>query len=232
MRGGTRVEEITPNEAETMSAVGLLKFTLLNTLKASPRSTTLIRSVIGIPLCRAKSVWKKPGPVNRQPSTTTQETELPLKLYGTTLSTGERRVSAAIIEVREGATKTGTYYPGNEVIDRVFLKEVHPQEVILDNRRSNTTESLKIVWASAPSGPSGLTPAGRQPVKQVAPASAGDSARAPVASRARQAAITDASRSFGPISMCTVVGRGSRLGSAGSATSADSPMTVSAIPSG
>src|SRR6185436_17999877 len=42
---------------------GLLKFTLLKTLNASPRSSSLRRSVSGKTLCKAKSVWKKPGPV-------------------------------------------------------------------------------------------------------------------------------------------------------------------------
>src|SRR5207247_2402266 len=63
IRGGTRVDVITPNEAEVEVAVGLLKFTVLKMLNASPRSSSLRRSVSGKTLCRAKSVWKKPGPV-------------------------------------------------------------------------------------------------------------------------------------------------------------------------
>src|SRR5689334_21069929 len=63
MRGGTRVELITPKEAEVWVAFGWLKFTLLKTLKASPRISNLMRSVMAKILCRAKSVWKKPGPV-------------------------------------------------------------------------------------------------------------------------------------------------------------------------
>ncbi len=104
------------------------------------------------------------------PTDTALETALPLKLFGTTLSSGDRQLSAAIIEVREGAAKTRTYYPGDEVIDNVVLKEVRRQEVILDNRRANTTESLRISWASTSSGPA-LAPTGPG-IRQAAAAAA------------------------------------------------------------
>jgi type II secretory pathway component PulC len=104
------------------------------------------------------------------PADSAQETALPLKLFGTTLSSGDRQLSAAIIEVREGAAKTRTFYPGDEVIDNVVLKEVRRQEVILDNRRANTTESLRISWASSSSGPA-LAPT-RPNVRQAAAAAA------------------------------------------------------------
>jgi len=109
---------------------------------------------------------EKPVEVAAPPPTSTQETDLPLTLFGTTLSRGEREVSAAIIEVRDGGTKTGTYFPGNEVMQGVFLQEIRRQEVILKNTRSNTTESLKIVWMSsaASSGPANSGTIGRQAV--------------------------------------------------------------------
>src|SRR5690242_14890364 len=63
MRGGTRTEVITPSDADVKVLVGWLKFTLLNTLNASPRNSNRARSLIAKVLCRAKSVWKNPGPV-------------------------------------------------------------------------------------------------------------------------------------------------------------------------
>ncbi len=102
------------------------------------------------------------------PSTATQETALPLKLFGTALSTGDRRLSAAIIEVRDGPVLTKTFFPNDEVINQVFLKEVRPQEVILENRRSNTLESLRIVWASASAAP-GLALAGQTARQAMSP---------------------------------------------------------------
>src|SRR5438128_10743055 len=60
---GTRNEEITPKDADVDVTFGGLKFALLNTLNASPRNSTRQRSVILTTLCKAKSVWKNPGPV-------------------------------------------------------------------------------------------------------------------------------------------------------------------------
>src|SRR5262245_5100969 len=63
MRGGTRTELITPNEAFVSVAFGWLKFTLLKTLNASARTSTFTRSLTEISLCSEKSVSKNPGPV-------------------------------------------------------------------------------------------------------------------------------------------------------------------------
>src|SRR6476620_11853070 len=63
MRGGTRAELITPNDAEVRVAVGWLKFTLLKTLNASARTSIFTRSLTGNTLWSEKSVSKNPGPV-------------------------------------------------------------------------------------------------------------------------------------------------------------------------
>jgi type II secretory pathway component PulC len=120
---------------------------------------------------RFKRGEKPAAPIAPAPDAAVVETKLPLKLSGTALSRGSRVLSAAIIEVREGGTKTATFYPNDEVIDNVFLREVRPQEVILDNRRNNTTESLKILWVSeiSPGGAAAPGQLVRQPFAAAAP---------------------------------------------------------------
>jgi type II secretory pathway component PulC len=49
-----------------------------------------------------------------------------------------------MIEVQQGARTMQTYYIGEEVVESVFLKEVLSKEVILDNRRTNALEHLRM----------------------------------------------------------------------------------------
>ncbi len=91
---------------------------------------------------------KKPEAAPPPPTETTEETTLPLKLFGTSLSEGPSPRAAAIIDVREGEKMgTKTFYLGDEVTSDVTLKEVRAASVILDNRRNNRLELLEINWA-------------------------------------------------------------------------------------
>ena len=77
----------------------------------------------------------------------TEETTLPLKLFGTALSEGPSPRAAAIIDVRDGSVSgTRTFYLGDEVMENVVLEEVRAQSVVLDNRRDNRRELLQIDW--------------------------------------------------------------------------------------
>ncbi len=82
------------------------------------------------------------------PSETAVETSLPLTLIGATTSGGDDPLGTAIIEVRERGTTTKTYYLGEEVVDRVFLRKVLPREVLLENKRTNRLETLSLSFAS------------------------------------------------------------------------------------
>lgn len=73
----------------------------------------------------------------------TEETKLPLKLLGTTVSGEHDTFAVAIIEVRQGAPRTKAFYLGQEIMPRVFLAEVRRKEVVLDNRINNRFENLK-----------------------------------------------------------------------------------------
>ncbi len=74
----------------------------------------------------------------------TEETQLPLTLRGTTVSGELDPYAVAIIEVREKGALTKAFYLNQEVISSVFLVEVRRKEVVLDNRRNNRLESLKL----------------------------------------------------------------------------------------
>lgn len=119
---------------------------------------------------------KKPPPPAPEPTEAATTTRLPLKLLGVavvldaSLSEDPRLTAAAIIEVGEPIPQTSTFYLGDEIISNVYLKEVHPREVILDNRRTGQLERLELEHGSE-SGSSGgtrVTPA----VQRVTPRAA------------------------------------------------------------
>lgn len=72
------------------------------------------------------------------------ETKLPLRLLGTVGSGDVNALRSAAIEVSEGAAAAKTYYIGDEVLDQVSLKEVYAKEVLLDNKRTNRIEHLRM----------------------------------------------------------------------------------------
>lgn len=76
---------------------------------------------------------------------TEKETTLPLSLSGTVVEGLPDPLASAIIEVREGGAPTmQTYFVGEEIVSRVILKEVRRKEVVLENRRTMTTEYLRM----------------------------------------------------------------------------------------
>lgn len=83
-----------------------------------------------------------PEPVAPSPEPE-QETELPLRLAGTVNSGKSDPRATATIEVREGATRTETFFIGEQIMTNVFLHEVRKAEVVLDNRQTRALELLK-----------------------------------------------------------------------------------------
>ncbi len=86
-----------------------------------------------------------PPPPPKEILTASVETELPLRLKGTVLTGTDDRFSSAVIEVREGQQVEKTFFTGQAVIDKVFLKEIRNKEVVLDNQRLGRTELLKLL---------------------------------------------------------------------------------------
>ena len=87
---------------------------------------------------------KKKAAAPKQPaSELTEETKLPLKLLGTSVSGEHDAFAVAIIEVRQGPPQTKAFYLGQEIMPRVFLAEVRRKEIVLDNRINNRFENLK-----------------------------------------------------------------------------------------
>jgi type II secretory pathway component PulC len=80
-------------------------------------------------------------------ATTTEETSLPLKLYGTSVLEGSPTRAAAIIEVKNEGKGAKTFYPDDEVMSNVYLREVRPASVVLENRNQDRLELLQIDWA-------------------------------------------------------------------------------------
>lgn len=87
---------------------------------------------------------KEPPPVVEEPLAEA-ETELPLRLWGTVVSGPNDLLASAAIEVREGAPTLGAYYLNQDVLEDVILVEIRRREVILDNRRMNRLEHLKML---------------------------------------------------------------------------------------
>jgi type II secretory pathway component PulC len=90
------------------------------------------------------------------PKAAAEDTKLPLILRGTTFSMPGDPLATAIIEVREGGSKMDTYYIDQEIVPKVFLREVRQAEVILDNQRTNRLERLQLARTYAPTTASGL----------------------------------------------------------------------------
>lgn len=72
-----------------------------------------------------------------------EETQLPLRLTGTVISGRNQIIATALIENMQGGRTGTTYYVGEEITDGVFLLEVRPDEVLLDNRNTGKREVLK-----------------------------------------------------------------------------------------
>jgi type II secretion system protein C len=92
------------------------------------------------------------GPVNPPitlppPSDTEVETSLPLTLKGLVVS--DPPWASATIEVREKGQETNTYYIDQEIIDGVILKEIRRKEVVMENKRSNRREVLRLEFVTA-----------------------------------------------------------------------------------
>ena len=92
---------------------------------------------------RRKPATETPPP-KPPPSEVTEETKLKLKLFGTSVSGVGDLFAVAIIEVRQGGTRTKAFYLGQEIMSNVFLKEVRRKEVVIDNRRNRRMENLTL----------------------------------------------------------------------------------------
>lgn len=73
-----------------------------------------------------------PPPV---PTTAEVESQLPIRLFGTVFAGIRDPLATALMEVRDGGTRTQAFYVGERVMDGVFLREVRYREVILENTR-------------------------------------------------------------------------------------------------
>ena len=94
----------------------------------------------------------------------TEETRLPLTLYGTVVAGTNDPLATAIIEVKEGAARVKTFYIGQAVMDRVILREVRPKEIILENQRTNTLEQLSLTKKRTQMAANLVSPLGRRNV--------------------------------------------------------------------
>ena len=83
----------------------------------------------------------------------TVETKLPLRLLGTSVSSDNDIFGVAIIEVKEGGTKSKAFWLGQEVISNVILMEVRRKEIILDNQRNKRLEVLSLNRSKAGGSP-------------------------------------------------------------------------------
>lgn len=72
-----------------------------------------------------------------------EETQLPLRLTGTVISGRNQKIATALIENMQGGRAGATYYLNEEITDGVFLLEVRPDEVLLDNKNTGKREVLK-----------------------------------------------------------------------------------------
>lgn len=72
-----------------------------------------------------------------------EETDLPLRLTGWSLSGVGDPKATALIQMANSGQTSKAYYLGQEIIDNVFLLEVRVGEVVLDNRRTGKKEILK-----------------------------------------------------------------------------------------
>lgn len=101
-------------------------------------------------------------------------TTAPLKLLGTVASFPTDPLATASIQndALTTPTKVDIYYQGQEVMDQLYLVEVHPRKVILDNRAKNQREELIMQEVETPSAPALASLAGvRNRGRNLAPAS-------------------------------------------------------------
>jgi len=96
---------------------------------------------------------KKKVPPKVVPQEETVETKLPLRLLGTSVSSDNDIFGVAIIEVKEGGTKSKAFWLGQEVISNVILMEVRRKEIILDNQRNKRLEVLSLNRSKAGGSP-------------------------------------------------------------------------------
>lgn len=88
---------------------------------------------------------KKPAPPPpKKPPKEKVITKLPLRLIGTVVSASVDPSGSAIIENRSGAPVKKTYFVGDEVMDKVFLKTIRRRAVVLENKRANRLETLQL----------------------------------------------------------------------------------------
>ena len=110
-----------------------------------------------------KPVPDTPPPATPPPSEVTEETKLPLKLFGTQVSRDRDPFAVAIIELRQGGTKTRAFYVGEEIMSKIFLAEVRRKEVVLDNQRNRRMEILTLDRSDATSQPTSRVFSTRRP---------------------------------------------------------------------
>lgn len=116
----------------------------------------------------AKMTSETPDPAPAPPAAET-DTELPLKLTGTVTTGPKDALATAFIEVEQGARSVKTCYIGEEVIESVFLNSVLPKEVILDNRRTNALEHLRMDEESLLKMAAAVPPSARDRAAPAAP---------------------------------------------------------------
>jgi len=98
---------------------------------------------------------KKPPPPKDEPpaidpNAIEEETKLPLKLFGTSVSGDNDLLASAVIEVKKGQATTRVFYLGQEVMPQIYLAEVRRKEVVLDNQQSERLELLKLTRPEQP----------------------------------------------------------------------------------
>lgn len=86
------------------------------------------------------------------PEAVKSATKLPLTLKGTTFTSLLDPSATAVIEVREGQKKVGTFFKGEEIVSQVILREIRSMEVILENRRK-TPPTLERLTREEAKGP-------------------------------------------------------------------------------
>jgi general secretion pathway protein C len=96
-----------------------------------------------------------------------EETQLNLRLIGTT-DTADERFATAIIQEGEQSGSAGVYAVGEKILDNVFLKEVQHRKVIIENSTSGAPrlETLSMdedKVAQAPASDPAPQPAGPEP---------------------------------------------------------------------
>lgn len=92
----------------------------------------------------AKPEVKKPPPPPKPKETV--ESKLPLELKGILYAGKDSRFSSVIINVKQQGVGSLAFFPGEQVIDNVYLTKVFEDSVELDNKNANRKEILKLVF--------------------------------------------------------------------------------------